>query len=242
MPEKWYRNWFNSPYYHILYNVHNDADARFFINNLCTFLQPDADAKILDVACGRGRHSVYLNSQGFDVTGIDLSEANIQYAGQFANEHLKFHIHDMREVLYLNYFDLALNLFTSFGYFDTERDHLNALTAVRKGLKPRGRLVIDYFNSEHIVRNLKPQEHKTIEGIHFNINKSVRQSKVIKHIEIDDHGTFSTYQEEVSLFSLADFRQLFELSGLELEAHFGDYSLNPFNADSERLILIAHKG
>src|SRR4051812_2242107 len=112
MSRKWFQNWFNSPYYHILYNQRNDEEAEFFIDNLCAYLEPSIDCRLLDIACGRGRHSVYLNKKGYDVTGIDLSHANIKYAQQFENKRLHFYVHDMRYLFYINYFDIAFNLFT----------------------------------------------------------------------------------------------------------------------------------
>ena len=91
MPKKWFQNWFNSPYYHILYHQRNDEEAEFFIDNLCAYLKPGADSNLLDIACGRGRHSVYLNKKGYDVTGIDLSVSNVKFAQQFENvDHVDF--------------------------------------------------------------------------------------------------------------------------------------------------------
>ncbi|WP_207427233.1 cyclopropane-fatty-acyl-phospholipid synthase family protein [Pedobacter sp. SYSU D00535] len=242
MSRKWYQNWFNSPYYHILYHQRNDEEAEFLIDNLCSFLQPNPQSRILDIACGRGRHSVYLNKKGYDVTGIDLSHSNIKFSKQFENEKLHFHEHDMRHLLYINYFDLALNLFTSFGYFETERDHVKALKTFRKALKPEGRLVLDYFNTEKIVRNLTRQELKLIDGIDFSIAKKVENGKIIKSISFEHRSRGYNFKEEVKAFSFSDFEKLFKLSGFEVENHFGDYSLNAFDpVKSDRLIFICKK-
>jgi len=136
MPKKWFQHWFNSPYYHILYQQRDHAEAEFFIDNLCAYLKPAANARLFDIACGRGRHSIYFNSKGFDVTGIDLSIASIKYAKQYENKQLHFYVHDMRYLFYVNYFDIALNLFTSFGYFETDQERAGCwclifLTAAR---------------------------------------------------------------------------------------------------------------
>src|SRR5690606_8758177 len=114
---EWFKDWFNSPYYHLLYNHRDENEAIFFLDNLIAKLQPKPDARILDLACGRGRHAVYLRTKGFDVTGVDLSPENIRLAATTAGERLHFYVHDMRYLLLSNYFDLVLNLFTSFGYF-----------------------------------------------------------------------------------------------------------------------------
>ena len=242
MPDKWYQSWFNSPYYHILYSQHNDSEAEFFIDNLCSKLQCNVNATILDIACGRGRHSIYLNKKGFDVTGIDLSQENIKYAKSYENETLHFYEHDMRHLLYINYFDVALNLFTSFGYFDSEKDHINALVSFRKALKPNGILVFDYFNSKKTLNDLTDKETKTVAGIDFHIQKKVENIKIIKTIDFEDKGRAYHYTEEVVAFSFSDFEKLFKISGFEIMNIFGDYALTEYNeSTSSRLIFICRK-
>ncbi|WP_256012415.1 class I SAM-dependent methyltransferase [Desertivirga xinjiangensis] len=242
MPIKWYQNWFNSPYYHILYHQRNDEEAEFFIDNLCALLKPVKNTRILDIACGRGRHSVYLNKKGYDVTGIDLSYSNVKFAKQFENETLHFFEHDMRHLLNIRYFDIALNLFTSFGYFETERDHVNALKTFRKSLKQDGVMILDYFNIEKILKNLTRQEVKHIDGIDFNISKKIANEKIVKTISFETRGKDYHFKEEVKAFSLGDFERLFKLSGFRIESIYGDYSLGEFNEiKSDRLIFICKK-
>ncbi|WP_410220131.1 class I SAM-dependent methyltransferase [Pedobacter sp.] len=242
MQRKWFQNWFNSPYYHILYSQRNDAEAELLMDNLLAYLKPGANSKILDIACGRGRHSIYLNKKGYDVTGIDLSEQNIKYAQQFEQKNLHFYVHDMRRLSYINYFDIALNLFTSFGYFETEKEHLNALKAFRKSLKSDGILVLDYFNTRKIINNLTNQETKTIDGIEFHLHKFVADGKIIKHINFEHKLKTYAFEERVQAFLLEDFKRMFEKSGLEIIETFGSYHLEPYNENSsDRLILICKK-
>lgn len=242
MPKKWFQNWFSSPYYHILYHRRNDEEAEFFIDNLCAFLKPKPEVKLLDIACGRGRHSVYLNKKGYDVTGIDLSNANIKFAQQFEKESLQFYVHDMRNTFYINYFDISFNLFTSFGYFETEKDNLKALQAFNKSLKKSGILVLDYFNSEKIMRHLAPQEVKHVDGIDFHISKKIANGKIIKNISFEHKNKEFSFNEEVKSFSKSDFERMFLKSGFEILSHFGDYALNPFDEEkSDRLIFICKK-
>jgi SAM-dependent methyltransferase len=242
MPKKWFQNWFNSPYYHILYQQRNIAEAEFFIDNLCAYLKPDGDSHLLDIACGRGRHSIYLNKNGFDVTGIDLSIANIQYAKQFENERLHFYVHDMRYLAYINHFDIAFNLFTSFGYFESEGDHIRALKTFRKALKPNGLLVLDFFNCYKIAHVLKLNEIKTLDGIDFNIHKTIDGDHITKRIEFEDQGEHYSFTEEVKAFGVADFKRFFIQSGFEVVHNFGSYKLDEFNLEtSDRLIFICRK-
>ena len=242
MPKKWFQNWFNSPYYHILYHQRDDEEAEFFIDNLCSFLQPSPESRLLDIACGRGRHSVYLNKKGYDVTGIDLSFSSVKYAKQFENDRLHFYVHDMRYLFYINYFDIAFNLFTSFGYFETEKDHVNSLKTFRKSLKKDGLLVLDYFNSEKIIRHLNHQEIKKVDGIDFNINKKVMDGKIIKSIVFEHKNKDYAFKEEVKAFSFTDFERMFVSSGFEIVNHFGSYNLEEFDPlKSDRLIFICKK-
>lgn len=242
MQRKWFQYWFNSPYYHILYSQRNDAEAEFLIDNLSAYLKPAAHSRILDIACGRGRHSIYLNKKGYDVTGIDLSEQSIKFAQQFEQKHLHFFVHDMRKLSFINYFDIAMNLFTSFGYFDTEKDHVNALKAFRKSIKDDGTVVIDYFNTQKILKNLTHKETKVVDGIEFHLNKFVADGKIIKHINFEHRDKSFAFEERVQAFSLADFERMLEKSGLRIEALFGSYGLEPFDEQkSDRLILICKK-
>ena len=242
MQRKWFQYWFNSPYYHILYSQRNDEEAEFLIDNISAHLRPKIDSRILDIACGRGRHSIYLNKKGYDVTGIDLSEQSIKYAQQFEQKSLHFFVHDMRKLFYINYFDIALNLFTSFGYFETEKEHVNALKSFRKALKTDGTLVIDYFNTQKIIKNLTHQEIKIVDGIEFHLHKFVAEGKIIKHINFEHKLKAYAFKERVQGFLLNDFERMLAKSGFTIAEKFGNYQLDPFNeTSSDRLILVCKK-
>lgn len=148
----------------------------------------------------------------------------------------------MRRLFYINYFDVALNLFTSFGYFDTEKDHVNALKTFRKCLKAEGILVLDYFNTEKIIRNLNSCETKSLDGITFNITKNVIDGKIIKKINFEDKQKVYNFEERVQAFSFEDFERMLNKAGMVIEKAFGDYGLADFDENSsDRLILICKK-
>lgn len=242
MPKKWFQNWFNSPYYHILYKKRDDEEAEHFIDNLCSFLKPKADARMLDIACGRGRHSIYLNKKGFDVTGIDLSFGNIKFAQQFENKKLHFYVQDMRNPFYIKYFDFAFNIFTSFGYFETDKDHINALKSFKKALKNDGILVFDYMNSQKIINHLVTKEVKEVDGIEFRICRQVINGKIVKTIDFEHRNKQFAFKEEVKDFKTQDFERLFAAAGFEIMNTFGNYDLGPFDLNhSDRLIFICKK-
>lgn len=240
--EAWYKDWFNSPYYDILYKHRDEQEAQRFIDRLLVWLQPAPGARMLDLACGKGRFAVYLARKGFDVTGLDLSENSITFARQSESPNLSFFTHDMRLPFRINYFDHTFSFFTSFGYFEHEKDDLRTLKSIRAGLRKGGTFVLDFFNSAYVTRYLLGEERKEIGGMTFHIHKWVDKQRVNKQISFEAEGRQWQYQESVRLFTLDDFERLFARSGLEIAETFGDYTLQPFRpADSPRLIIVARK-
>lgn len=237
----WFESWFNTPWYHSLYRHRDASEAYAFIDRLLDWLQPEAGDRFLDLACGRGRHAVRLAEHGLDVTGIDLSTANIQAARALEHEKLSFFEHDMRKPFRINYFDTTVNLFTSFGYFDREEDNLKSLDAVAKGLRPQGRFVIDFLHAEKAIRDLVAEETVEQDGLQFHITRRLEGEHIVKRISFKAEGTEHQYQERVQALSKERFEQYFNDVGLSVEAVFGDYGLSPFLQDSPRLIMVARK-
>lgn len=240
----WFKEWFNSPYYHKLYFEHDEKEAGAFITRLLTRLQPSADAKLLDVACGRGRHSKLLASNGFDVTGIDLAPASIAIAKHLENEHLHFYEHDMRLPFWINYFDFAFNFFTSFGYFRTEREHYNAIRTIANALKPQGTVIIDYLNVHYAEDHLVHKQEKVIDDVTYFLTKWFDETHFFKKIVIEDEQLEAPleYTEKVAKLSLGDFNDMFAFHNLQLQEVFGDYNLNTYDIkNSPRMIMVARK-
>ena len=236
--ENWFSTWFDTPYYHILYKNRNDEEAQSFMDNITHYLNMPENGTILDLACGKGRHSIYLNKLGYNVTGVDLSENSIEIANESSNETLQFKTHDMRETMHET-FDAVFNLFTSFGYFDTHEDNIKTLKAIKESINEYGFGVIDFFNADFIIENLVAKETKEIDGITFNIKRFVENKKIIKEIRFEDKGESFFFTEKVSAFTLADFEAMMEEAGIYLLEIFGDYKLRKFyKSQSERLILL----
>jgi SAM-dependent methyltransferase len=234
----WYTSWFDTPFYHILYKDRDYKEAQSFMENLTSYLNIDENGNILDLACGKGRHAVYLNTIGYDVTGIDLSQKSIDFASKFENEHLKFEVHDMRKP-YHHKFNAVFNLFTSFGFFEDDKDDLNTIRAIKANLKENGIGVIDFMNTDFVVDNLVADNSKVIEDITFNLKRYVADNFVIKDIKFEHNGEQYSFQEKVKALRLADFQNMFEQTGVQLLDVFGDYKLSKFNRKtSERLIMI----
>ncbi len=240
--KEWFGEWFDSPYYHVLYQDRDDEEAKSFIDKLMTYFQLSENDYIQDLACGKGRHAIYLNKKGFDVVGLDLSPHNIAFASLYKNEKLKFHIHDMRIPWKGKKFDCILNLFTSFGYFETKGENQQTITSIARGLKKGGKLLIDFLNPYTAIHNLVPEEVKRINGIDFHIQKILKGEYIVKDIDFVDQGKYYEYQERVKAIERVKFLEYFEWAGLELIDLFGDYNLNPYIAEkSERMIFVLNK-
>ena len=237
-----FKVWFDSPYYAILYKERNEDEAAFFLNNLLDFLHPAPCATMLDLACGKGRHALYLNQRGFDVTGIDFSEKNIEHNLKYENNNLSFFVHDMRNLFRINYFDFVYNLFTRFGYFDKEADNENVIKAVSKALKQNGKFIFDFMNVEKTIPELEEHETKIVDGIVFQIRRFVENNFIKKEISFTIHGANYFFMEQVRAYQLADIEKYFNNNDLEIAHLFGDYNLSSFNKhSSKRMILIAEK-
>ncbi len=246
MPEKeWYKDWFSSPYYDILYRQRDEEEATQFLELLVKYLHVKPGNTILDAACGKGRHSKVLADMGFDVTGIDIAAPSIIEAKKQEKENLNFYLHDMRLPFVINYFDFAFNFFTSFGYFHTGREHDNAVRTIAQSLKPKGMLVIDYLNVHYNEENIIHIEEQLIDGIKFHIARWHDEAHFYKRIQIEDpnsHYLKHLFTEKVEKFSLGDFTDMLAYQGLMVEEVFGNYRLEPYHIrKAPRMIIMAKK-
>jgi len=241
---EWYKKWFNSPFYHKLYFGRDEKKTQSFINKLINYLKPQTDSRMLDVACGRGRHSKLLAANGFDVTGFDISPDAIQYARQFENDHLHFYLHDMRLPLWVNYFDYAFNFFTSFGYFASRREHDDAMRTIASSLKKTGVLIFDYLNVHYSEDHLIHNEVKMIDGTEYEIHRWHDNKHFYKKIIISDPGLQHPleFTEKVAKFNLGDFTDMLSFQNMQVTEAFGDYELNSYDVrKTARMIVVAKK-
>jgi SAM-dependent methyltransferase len=240
----WYKDWFSSPFYHKLYFGRDEKEAAAFISKLIDYLKPAVKCYMLDVACGRGRHSRILAEKDFYITGIDISADSIAFAKKFEKENLEFYQHDMRLPFRVNYFDYAFNFFTSFGYFKTRREHDDSIRTIANGLKPNGIFVIDYLNVHYAEDHLVYNEEKTINGSTYEIHRWHDETHFYKKIIISDPGLIHPFDctEKVSKFSFGDFNDMLSYQGLQVQDVFGDYDLGKYDTRTKpRMIIIASK-
>lgn len=239
MNKDWFVDWFNTAYYHTLYQHRDELEACRFIDNLCDHLEVVQGAKILDLACGKGRHAIHLAKKGFQTTGVDLAGESIIKAKENAVNNVSFYVHDMRKTYINNGFDYVFNLFTSFGYFDDPNENIEVLKAAAENLKPNGVFVLDFLNVKKAIPNLVPTETKLLDGVHFDIKRTYNGKHIIKDIVVMDTGKEFHFQERVSALDLRAIQEMATAAGLRIVDVFGDYDLNEFKAlNSDRLILV----
>tara|TARA_Y100001968_G_scaffold323439_1_gene361121 strand:- start:1724 stop:2449 length:726 start_codon:yes stop_codon:yes gene_type:complete len=238
----WFKTWFDSKYYKILYKNRNDKEATVLIDNILKKFQPSKKSFFLDLACGNGRHSIYLNKKGFYVDGVDLSKNSLSIAKKYTNQTLKFYLQDIRNFKRKNKYDYVLNLFTSFGYFEKENDNHKVFQNIQESLKEKGIFIIDFFNTKKVLLELKKYEIKKIGSIRFEIQKNHDKHFVYKEICITDKKNKHTFTEKVQLIDKNVFEQYAKKANMKLLATFGDYDLNKYNPKhSDRLLLVFQK-
>ena len=242
----WFETWFDTPYYHILYKDRDFKEAESFITLLISYLKLPENSRIIDLACGKGRHSVFLHKNGMEVLGLDLSPQSISHNRKFETAGLRFEVHDMRNPITK---DLAptkvsavFNLFTSFGYFEDEKDDRKVFESISNILEDGGYFVLDFLNARWVEKTLKPQETVTKEHLTFDIRKKIENECVIKDIRFSDKGEKHHYFEKVKLHTLEEIKTYADDYGFTLTDVFGDYALNPYDKEnSPRCISVFKK-
>lgn len=244
----WFEEWFDSPLYEKLYANRDEKEAQQLVEFLVDELELNKCSKILDLGCGRGRHSINLNRKGFKVKGIDLSPQAIKTAREKVKDmglkNISFEVRDMRSPLDET-FDAIVNLFTTFGYFESDTENACVFDSVVKMLKPGGIFVLDYLNAQKVKESYKPSDSGEFHDIKYDIQRYIKGDSIIKDIEFygDRVNGERRYSERVKLYQLGWFRDAMEKRGLVIDHIYGDYQGNAFDADSSnRLLLISHLG
>ena len=237
----WFKSWFNSKYYHILYKNRSKSEADLFIDNIISQLELDYSKSLLDLGCGKGRHAIKLSEYFLNVDGLDLSVESIKSARETYKPNLNFHIGDMRNFNLGKEYGYIFNLFTSFGYFEKTSDNIRVLNCCNKHLLKDGYLLIDFLNPKKIKKELVNEEVKIIDDVVFHINKCIQNEFVIKNISVTENKTKYQFQERVQLFEIEKFIEMLNKTGFKLISSFGNYHLDSYNDSSERLIIWAKK-
>ncbi|NGP89604.1 class I SAM-dependent methyltransferase [Aliifodinibius halophilus] len=240
----WFEKWFDSPLYEKLYANRDEEEARQLIDFLEQKFLQNSCTSILDLGCGRGRHSISLGKKGYTVKGIDLSPQAIKTARKKAEEleldNVSFEVGDMRDPLDQS-FDAVVNLFTTFGYFEHDGENASVLDSVVKMLNPNGLFVLDYLNAEKVKREYSPEDQGEFHDIHYRIKRYVENGAIHKDIVFDGEGLDEprSYSERVKLYGLPWFKSEMDKRNLEILDVKGDYRGSDFDPEtSPRLLMI----
>jgi SAM-dependent methyltransferase len=232
---EWFEQWFGEEY-HALYPHRDDEDARRAVALIRSVVTWESGDWILDLACGPGRHAAELARWAGHVVGFDLSRAMLRRARERSGAALVRG--DMRALPFrAGSFTLAVNLFTSFGYFLNEEENCRVVSQVAGALAPGGHFVLDYLNAEHVRRTLKVVEQAKGRDVLVRRRIDSANRFVIKEIELRDEGR--RFEERVRLYGADELVALLGDAGLRVVARFGDYDGGGAGPDAPRVILVA---
>ncbi|CAM4054864.1 class I SAM-dependent methyltransferase [Saccharibacillus endophyticus] len=242
----WYEESFGEDYLRV-YNYRDEQGAAHEVHEMISWLKLEPGTKVLDLCCGMGRHSLSLAEKGYEVTGMDLSDVLLDEAKKTdGSENVNWVQGDMRELpLADEEFGAVVNLFTSFGYFKEDAEHVRVLKEIRRVLRPGGRFIVDFMNPPHVKRHLKPYSEREEDGLKIEERRTIEDGFVKKHITIipqnGDGGEKREYDERVKLYTLERFTDMLAEAGLELEEVRGSYDEKKYEPDSPRMIFVGKR-
>lgn len=242
-PMAWYREWFGQEYLE-LYSYRDEQEAERHLDLVEEALGEFEPRAVLDLACGAGRHTEALRRRGYRALGVDLSLTLLAQRPELprvAGDMCCLPFDDRT-------FDWVLNFFTSFGYFETERQNFQVLAEIERVLAPRGRFLIDFLNLDHVLDTLEPREVRTPDTEDGPRRVEIERwwdptaRRINKRIRVEPEGDKPrTFLESVRGYRRDEVVMGLEWAGLEVTDFFGNFLGEPFERDSERLILVGRK-
>lgn len=238
----WYQSWFGKDYLKV-YSHRDKKEAQELIHLILSNINLNSKSQILDIGCGQGRHLTIFAEKKYNITGIDLSGVLLRIAKEnnTENKTTNFIQADMRHLPFKSKFDLILNLFTSFGYFEKDQQNRLVLKQINSLLKESGNFVFDYFNSNYVKKNLIPKHKERIGKLIVEQERYIENSRIKKKIKLINGGIKSTYFESVKLYSPDEIYEMLRSVNLKVKTIFGNYDGSEFNNDSPRLIVFGEK-
>lgn len=238
VPAEWFRNWFGSAYL-ALYPHRNEEEAAAGVDLFLARARPSGSARVLDLACGSGRHLDRLRASGLRAVGLDLSPELLREARRRPDVSGALVRGDMRALPFGDEaFDGLVSFFTSFGYFHTPEEDRAVVSEMRRVLRGGAAFLIDYLNARRVRERLEPETvSETEEGLVRQI-RWLEGDQVVKRIEIVEEGGTEVYHERVRLYEPGELTELLAKRGLDVEARMGGYDGRPFHQDASRLLLL----
>ncbi|NNL22438.1 MAG: methyltransferase domain-containing protein [Ignavibacteriaceae bacterium] len=241
----WYRDWFNSEDYLQVYKHRDIVEAETLVKLIQKNTNLSKSSLVLDMACGSGRHSIVFAQKGFKATAVDLSERLISEAknnAKQANVDIEFIQSDILDLKLEKKFDLVVNLFTSFGYFDTDEENIIVIKKAKDLLKAGGYFIIDFLNKGFLEKNLIPLSTLSENTTTITQKRSINGNRVEKKITIEKDGIIKHFSESVRLYDIDELNNILQSVGFRLLKTFGDFNGNIFEPNSSpRLIIFTQK-
>ena len=242
---EWFESWFESEEYLNVYKHRDENEARLLIDSIISITNIKKNSKILDLACGAGRHSIEFAQKGFSVTAVDLSKNLLNIAkqnAQSANVEIDFIRADIRNFIIDKKFDLIVNLFTSFGYFESDEENFKVFEIAYNNLNEKGIFVFDYFNKKFLEKNLKPSSNLNLDDGEIIQKRRIEKGRVIKDIIIKKNGSEKRFNESVKIYSLDEIKSQLISAKFKIKDILGSFDGKEFHEDiSDRIIIIAQK-
>ncbi len=232
---EWFEEWFGEDYLR-LYPHRDDADAKRAVALICRTVDLQPGWRVLDVACGAGRHARAFVELGAHCFGLDLSATLLRVARQVTTAPLIRA--DMRQLpIRPGSMQLTVNLFTSFGYFERDAEHAAALEEMIATVRPGGWFVIDFLYAAAVRRELVPEETVELPGQKVQVRRSVSPDGryVCKSIRAP---AGKHYQERVRLFEPDQISDMLQTAGVTVRHRFGDYDGSRLSPQASRTIIL----
>ena len=245
----WYVNFFGEDYLNIYRHTLTADRTEKEVTFAEQRLELNPGARVLDLCCGPGRHSVLLAKHGYQVTGLDLSEPYLDLARRAATDcRVAFEIvsADMRAIPFEDYFDAVINMYSSFGYLESEEEDLKVLEAVSRSLKPGGRFLLDMLNREWAIANyIQIDWHSEDDGTLYVEHRTLdlQSSRMrVRFVIVDPNGgRHNSIGHDIRLYTLTEMTRLLRRVGFGKIEVFGGFDSEPYEIGLRRMILCARK-
>lgn len=204
-------------------------------------------AHVLDVACGVGRHAVEMARRGYRVTGLDLSPALLRIAAERARRAqtpVEWVEADMRAIPFADTFDAAMNLFSSWGYFESDAEDLRVLRSVAAALKPGGRFLLEVVHQPWLTSHFEPSGWHEAGGVVVLEQRRLdlmagRIASEMTVVYRDGHR--KTWPYDLRLYTAPEVSRMLGEAGFAVAEVYGGYDGAPLSLESARLIVVAER-
>jgi len=240
---EWFKEWFDENYLELFLKTQSEELTKKQVDFIIDTLKLNKGDRVLDVGCGIGRHLIELAKRGIKGVGIDVIDRFIEIAQRNKKDlDIEFFKMDERKMDFLEEFDGAISMWTSFGYFSDE-ENLSVLRKIQKALKPDGRFLLDIENVYYLIKNLV-RERWERKGDVFLLEKnkfSITNGRIKTKRIIINEGKVFEYERIYRIFTKKEIEEYLSLSGFRVINAFGDYGKEPLKENSKRFIVLAEK-